>query len=67
MLEQAGLAAAADGDMIRVADVDDPRRASPRCSPAKSLFLAELRPEEVDLETVFLDLTGPAADRTDER
>ncbi len=66
VLGQAGLTAAADGEMIRVADVDDPARVTELLA-REELFVAELRPEEVDLETVFLDLTGPAADRTDER
>ena len=35
-----------------------PARGSPRCSPAPGSTCRELRPEEVDLETVFLELTG---------
>ena len=66
VLGQAGLAATADGEMIKVADVDDPARVTELLA-REELFVAELRPEEVDLETVFLDLTGPAADRVDER
>jgi ABC-2 type transport system ATP-binding protein len=63
-LAEAGIASAVDGDHLRV---DLPPAESERVTRAlvrKRLYLTELRPEEVSLEAVFLELTGehPAED-----
>ncbi len=56
-LSAAGVAARLDGDVIRV---DLPALAAATVTRAladRGLYLTELRPDEVDLETVFLELT----------
>ena len=56
-LTDAGMAVSADGSALRV---DLPPRDAPRVTRAlaeRGLYLSELRAEEVDLETVFLELT----------
>jgi ABC-type multidrug transport system ATPase subunit len=56
-LDEAGIAAAVDGNALRV-DLAPPE--GPMVTKAlaeRGLYLAELRAEEVDLETVFLELT----------
>jgi ABC-2 type transport system ATP-binding protein len=57
-LAEAGIVSAVDGDRLRVdippADAERVTRALVR----KRLYLTELRPEEVSLEAVFLELTG---------
>jgi ABC-2 type transport system ATP-binding protein len=62
-LNQAGIEAVQDGTLIRVklppAEADKVSRALSR----QDLYLTELRPEEVSLETVFLELTGQAGGR----
>ena len=66
VLRAAGIAADPAGDAIRV---DLPAEESARVTRTLAdggLYLTELRPEEVDLETVFLELTeGPAPARPD--
>ena len=57
-LAEAGISAVNDGDHLRV---DLPPAESERVTRAlagKNLYLTELRPEEISLEAVFLDLTG---------
>ena len=57
-LAEAGIAATVDGDHLRV---DLPPAEAERVTRAlvrKRLYLSELRPEEVSLEAVFLELTG---------
>jgi len=62
VLRAAGMSADLDGDAIRVAlPVEESARVT-RALAERGLYLSELRPEEVDLETVFLELTeGPDA------
>jgi ABC-2 type transport system ATP-binding protein len=56
-LRRAGLSAALVGDQIRV-EIEPERAATvTRVLADSGLYLTELRPEEVDLETVFLQLT----------
>ncbi|MDQ1358802.1 MAG: type transport system ATP-binding protein [Acidimicrobiaceae bacterium] len=58
-LRSAGLAASLDGDQIRV-EVDATNAATvTKVLADQGLYLTELRPEEADLETVFLQLTEP--------
>jgi ABC-2 type transport system ATP-binding protein len=62
-LGEAGIASTVQGDHLRV---DLPPAESERVTRAlvrKELYLTELRPEEVSLEAVFLELTGEAGDR----
>jgi len=61
-LERAGIAATRQGDAL-VAEVApaEAERVSRALAEAR-LYLTELRPTEVSLEDVFLELTGPAAD-----
>jgi ABC-2 type transport system ATP-binding protein len=57
-LAGAGISSSVDGDHLRV---DLPPAEAERVSRAlagKQLYLTELRPEEVSLEAVFLELTG---------
>jgi ABC-2 type transport system ATP-binding protein len=57
-LADAGIGATADGDGILV---DLPAAEAPRVTRAlasRGLYLSELRPKEVSLESVFLELTG---------
>jgi ABC-2 type transport system ATP-binding protein len=58
-LRGAGLAATAQGDRIRVETDSGHAATVTRVLAEKGLFLTELRAEEVDLETVFLELTEP--------
>jgi len=56
-LRDAGIAATATGDKLRVsAGPGDAERVS-RSLAERGLYVTELRPEAVDLETVFLELT----------
>jgi ABC-2 type transport system ATP-binding protein len=60
ILTEAGIAAAPDGDGLRVSlDPAEGARVT-RALAESGVFLSELRPEEVDLETVFLELTREA-------
>ena len=57
-LGEAGIASTVDGDHLRV---DLPPAEAERVTRAlvrKKLYLTELRPEEISLEAVFLELTG---------
>jgi ABC-2 type transport system ATP-binding protein len=57
VLRAAGMTAEVDGDAIRVSlPVEESARVT-RILAERGLYLSELRPEEVDLETVFLELT----------
>jgi ABC-2 type transport system ATP-binding protein len=66
VLRAAGMTAEIDGDAIRVSlPVEESARVT-RALAEHGLYLSELRPEEVDLETVFLELTeGPPPPRPD--
>jgi ABC-2 type transport system ATP-binding protein len=65
-LRSAGMAAEMDGDAIRVAlPVEESARVT-RALAERGLYLSELRPEEVDLETVFLELTEAPPDPPDQ-
>ncbi len=54
----AGLDAAVDGDLIRVKLPPSEAARVTRALADRDLYLSELRTDEVDLETVFLELTG---------
>jgi ABC-2 type transport system ATP-binding protein len=57
VLNRAGIGAAVHEDTVRIAlAADDGARITEALARA-GIYLRELRPEEVDLETVFLDLT----------
>jgi ABC-type multidrug transport system ATPase subunit len=56
-LEAAQLAAAVDGGLLRVDVQPDQGERVTRALVAADLYPSELRPDEVDLETVFLELT----------
>jgi ABC-2 type transport system ATP-binding protein len=57
ILNQAGIGAAVHEDTVRIAlAAEDGARVTEALARA-GIFLSELRPEEVDLETVFLSLT----------
>ncbi len=57
VLGEAGIQAAVDGDALRVqVPPTDGERVS-RALAERGLFVSEIRPDEVDLETVFLELT----------
>ncbi|MDQ1391625.1 MAG: type transport system ATP-binding protein [Acidimicrobiaceae bacterium] len=58
-LRSAGLPASLVGDQIRV-EIDPAQAATvTKILSDQDMYLTELRPEEVDLETVFLQLTEP--------
>ena len=54
---EAGIPASLSGDAIRVALEPSESARVTRALAARGLYLTELRPEEVDLERVFLELT----------
>jgi ABC-2 type transport system ATP-binding protein len=54
----AGIDAAIRGDAIRVAANGDQAPVVSRILADRGLYLRELRPEEIDLESVFLELTA---------
>lgn len=56
-LRAAGLPASLDGDAIRVSPPPEDGATITRVLAERGLFLSELRPERIDLETVFLELT----------
>ena len=58
MLDAAGIHAASDGDALRVALPPEEAATVTKALAADGLYLTELRPDEADLETVFLELTG---------
>ncbi|HEX6313137.1 MAG TPA: ATP-binding cassette domain-containing protein [Acidimicrobiia bacterium] len=57
-LRAAHVPAAADGDRILVELAPDEAARVTRVLADSRIYVSELRPEEVDLETVFLELTG---------
>ncbi|MGH2576801.1 MAG: ABC transporter ATP-binding protein, partial [Actinomycetota bacterium] len=56
-LRSAGIHASADHHAIRVMLPPEEAATVTRTLADRGLYLTELRPDEVDLETVFLDLT----------
>jgi ABC-2 type transport system ATP-binding protein len=62
-LTEAGLEVTATPDALRVAVAPDDAERISRTLAERGLYVTELRPDEVDLETVFLELTAdePAA------
>ncbi|MGZ5319051.1 MAG: ABC transporter ATP-binding protein [Actinomycetota bacterium] len=56
-LQQAGIAASRIEDALRVELPEADAELVSRTLAARDLFVTELRPDEVDLETVFLELT----------
>jgi ABC-2 type transport system ATP-binding protein len=58
VLKAAGMGATLDGDRIRVSLAGGDGAAVSRALAAGGLYPSELRPDEADLETVFLQLTG---------
>jgi ABC-2 type transport system ATP-binding protein len=59
VLRDAGVAVAVSGDHLLVHGVDNPASIT-RVLAARELFVSELTPVMVDLESVFLELTGTA-------
>jgi ABC-2 type transport system ATP-binding protein len=57
-LAAAGLDAVVDRDLIRVKLPPSEASRVTRVLAERGLYLSELRTDEVDLETVFLELTG---------
>ena len=63
ILGDAGIEARPDDDVLKVALAPSEGAAVTKALADKGVYLSELRPDEVDLETVFLELTGePAAE-----
>ena len=58
VLAATGIQAAADGEVLRVALPPDEAATVTKALAAEGLYLSELRADEADLETVFLELTG---------
>ncbi len=58
VLTRAGMEAAVAGDRIRVVLPSADGAAVSRALAAEGMYPSELRPDEADLETVFLQLTG---------
>jgi ABC-2 type transport system ATP-binding protein len=58
VLDAAGIPAAPDGEVLRVALPPEEAATVTKALAAEGLYLTELRPDEADLETVFLELTG---------
>jgi ABC-2 type transport system ATP-binding protein len=61
VLAAAGIPAAADGEVLRVALSPEEASSVTKALAGQGLYLTELRPDEADLETVFLELTGESA------
>jgi ABC-2 type transport system ATP-binding protein len=57
VLRAAGIEAARDGDLLRVDVPADQGSAVTRILAERGMYVSELRPDEVSLETVFLELT----------
>jgi ABC-2 type transport system ATP-binding protein len=57
-LAEAGITSTVDGDHLRVDLAPAEAERVTRALVRKRLYLTELRPEEISLEAVFLDLTG---------
>jgi ABC-2 type transport system ATP-binding protein len=58
VLTAAGIQATPDGEMLRVALPPEEAATVTKALAAEGLYLTELRADEADLETVFLELTG---------
>jgi ABC-2 type transport system ATP-binding protein len=58
VLKAAGINAAVDGDVIRVILPPTEAARVTKILATNELYVTLLRPDEVDLETVFLELTG---------
>jgi ABC-2 type transport system ATP-binding protein len=58
VLAAAGIRAAPDGDVLRVALPPGEAAMVTRALAGEGLYLTELRPDEADLEAVFLELTA---------
>jgi ABC-2 type transport system ATP-binding protein len=58
VLAAAGIRAAPDGDVLRVALPPGEAATVTRALAGEGLYLTELRPDEADLEAVFLELTA---------
>jgi ABC-2 type transport system ATP-binding protein len=56
-LAEAGIAARVDGSVLRLATPPEDAERVSRSLAERGLYLTEMRPDEVDLETVFLELT----------
>jgi ABC-2 type transport system ATP-binding protein len=56
-LRSAGIPASSDNNVIRVMLPPEEASTVTRTLADRGLYLTELRPDEVDLETVFLELT----------
>ncbi|HTG46616.1 MAG TPA: ABC transporter ATP-binding protein [Actinomycetota bacterium] len=56
-LAEAGIGVAVDGEVLRIDLAPDQGERITRTLAERGLFVSELRPDEVDLETVFLELT----------
>jgi ABC-2 type transport system ATP-binding protein len=57
-LRSAGIPATLDDHALRVMLPPEEAATVTRTLADRGLYLTELRPDEVDLETVFLELTG---------
>ena len=57
-LAEAGMAATPAGEMLRVEHPPDASAAVTKALADRGVYLSELRPDEADLETVFLELTA---------
>jgi ABC-2 type transport system ATP-binding protein len=58
VLHAAGIPAAQDGDALRVAVAPGQAATVTKTLAGQGLYLTELRPDEADLEAVFLELTA---------
>ena len=58
VLAAAGIQAAPNGEVLRVALPSEEAATVTKALAAEGLYLTELRADEADLETVFLELTG---------
>jgi ABC-2 type transport system ATP-binding protein len=63
-LQEAGIAVSRLDDALRVELPEADAERVSRTLAARELFVTELRPDEVDLETVFLELTRDPGDAT---
>jgi ABC-2 type transport system ATP-binding protein len=58
-LQEAGISAEASDGLLRVELAPEEAARVTRTLADRGLYLTELRPDAVDLETVFLELTAP--------
>ena len=58
MLNATGIQASRNGDGLHVAVALDQAATVTKALAAQGLYLTELRPDEADLEAVFLELTS---------